>query len=142
MALVGKVAQQIAEAAGLVPMRRRAVSQRTFWCYTCDRPSAGVRCAHDTTHDGITHGSAAECGWYQGLVWRQGLGEIRGLCPHPVFLLPGGIRYTADAEYWEGDTHCVAEYKSTYTARGREWRRTRRLFKERYPEIQLVEVIA
>lgn len=139
--IVGKLAEQIAAGAGLVPPPRRRLSTPTFYCTVCDVSWPGTACADDPTHAGRKHGSAAEARWYVTLEWREVHGEIRDLRPHPRFTLPGGIVYTADAEWWEGPRHCVGEYKSKYTAKGREWRRTRKLFQEAYPALVLVEVV-
>ena len=147
MTLFGTVAQQVAEAAGLAtPPGGKVPHIPTFRCLVCDVgwPDASF-CPLDRTHPGIAHDSASEDRWYQGLVVRQRVGEIRELRAHPQYpLLVNGVpvaSYTADATYVEAGRRVVADYKSRYTAKSRTWQRTKRIFKACYPYLVLVEVV-
>ena len=147
MTLFGPVAQQVAQAAGMLPTPGGRVPHiPTFRCLVCDIGWPDARaCPVDPDHPGIAHDSASEDRWYQGLVVRERAGEIAELRPHPAFpLLVNGVAvgtYTADAAYLEAGQRIVADYKSRYTARSRAWRRTARLFRACYPDTRLVEVV-
>ena len=147
MTLFGKVAQQVAEAAGLAtPPGGKVPHTPTFRCRVCDVgwPDA-TGCPLDATHPGIAHDSAGEDRWYQGLVVRARAGELTDLRAHPQYPLVINdvpvATYTADATYVAAGQRVVADYKSRWTAKDPRWARTKKIFKACYPHLVLVEVV-
>lgn len=106
-----------------------------------------------TTLYGLTFDSQAEAARYCDLLLLQEAGEIYSLECQPTFLLLEGftdcagkrehaIKYTADFAYRENGRHVVEDVKSRATKKSRDWPLRRKLFKSKYPTIELREVMA
>ncbi len=101
---------------------------------------------------GIQFDSEAERARYYVLREQEELGFIRNLECHPAFVLLEGfkdctgkreqaIKYTADFSYTTEGRQVVEEIKSKATAAARDWSLRRKIFKHRYPDIELKVVM-
>lgn len=106
-----------------------------------------------TTLHGLTFDSQAEAARYCDLLLLQEAGEIYSLECQPTFMLLEGftdctgkreraIKYCADFRYIENGRVIVEDVKSKSTKGARDWPLRRKLFKVKYPEIELREVMA
>ncbi len=106
------------------------------------------------THvDGYKFDSVAESVRYGELKLLERAGLISGLKVHPEYeLLPPfkdragkyerAIKYKADFAYVERGQVVVEDVKSAATRGARDWSLRRKLFKHRYPDVELREVAA
>lgn len=97
--------------------------------------------AEKTWVDGICFDSAKEARMYQDLKILQAAGEIKGFCRQPEFILVDGnektraITYKADfIVFWDDGRVQIIDTKGYET---KEWKRTEKLFKLRYPELEI-----
>lgn len=92
--------------------------------------------------------SQAEMRRYLELLQRQNRGEISGVRAHPTFeLQPAfrdkqggrhyGITYTPDFEYFEQGQWIVEDVKGGKGTQTEVWRVKAKLFRAKYPEIEL-----
>jgi len=103
-------------------------------------------------YDGFKFDSVKERDRYIELRFLEHAGKISGLEVHPRFELipkqPGeqAAYYTADFAYWDNDfkaktkTRIVEDVKSPATAKAKDYILRRKLFRQRYPEIEFREV--
>ena len=106
-----------------------------------------------TVVQGITFDSLAEANRYCELCILERIGEIIALECQPTFLLlpafkdctgkkERAITYKADFRYQQDGRWIVEDVKSKATAKSRDWSLRRKLFKHRFPTIELREVAA
>lgn len=98
--------------------------------------------AKKTVVDGVTFPSRAEADYYCELKILEDIGDVLGFCRQPEFILQDGdgtvIRYKADFIVWHKNGEVeVIEVKGMPTP---DWILREKLFRARYPDIQLVVV--
>lgn len=109
--------------------------------------------AQKTIVDGVCFDSKTEARRYTDLLILQKAGIISDLKCQPSFVLLEGfkditgkreqaIKYRADFQYFEDGRKVVEDVKSKATSKARDWSLRRKLFKHRFPEIELREVYA
>ena len=109
--------------------------------------------AQKTVINDIVFDSKLEANRYTDLLILQKAGIISDLKCQPAFVLLEGfkditgkreqaIKYRADFVYYENGRKVVEDVKSKATAKARDWSLRRKLFKHRFPEIELREVYA
>jgi hypothetical protein len=94
--------------------------------------------------DGICFDSNKEAEYYNNLKMLMRAGAIKGFCRQPQFILVEGneqeraITYSADFIVFNNDGTCrVIDTKGYETA---EWERTYKMFRIKYPELELTIV--
>jgi hypothetical protein len=132
------------EAAGV----RQSHDSHAAVAEAAERPGEGeakrskfgnVRC----TVDGIPFDSQAEARRYGELCLLQQAGEISELRPSPAqpkkerFTLAGGITYTPDFTYVERGHRVAEDVKGGRATATAHFRDKAKLFRERYPAIEL-----
>jgi hypothetical protein len=94
--------------------------------------------------NGITFDSRPEADRWDELVAERAAGRITNLTRQVVIrVVINGVfvfRYTADFQYMRDGKRVVEDVKSPYTAKFREWKRTRKIIKALY-NLDIVEVI-
>lgn len=91
--------------------------------------------------DGICFDSRKEADYYQELKLLQQIGEIKGFCRQPEFLIVDGdvehraITYKADFIIFHHDgTFEIIDVKGYESE---QWKRTEKMFRLRYPDLEL-----
>ena len=93
-----------------------------------------------TEYAGRQYASAREAKRAQELDLMKRAGEIAGWIPQYPFLLAGGIKYVADFVVLQNDGRWRAEdVKSAATRRIAAYRMKRRLFRERFKGMEIIE---
>ena len=108
---------------------------------TEDKPKKSKYNAKKTRISGILFDSTKESAYYQSLVMLQKIGEVKGFCRQPVFVLQEGdetesaITYRPDFIVWYADRVEIVDVKG-YSKQG-DWERTYKMFRIKYPELEL-----
>ncbi len=103
------------------------------------RHKFGVAPAAARTEDGITFHSKRELLRYQQLKLARLAGEVVQFLPQaPTFVLPGGVRYTADFLVFWADGHVTVE--DTKGHRTESYKAKKRMVEALYPPITITEI--
>jgi hypothetical protein len=105
---------------------------------TTDQPKPSKYGNVRTELDGHTFDSKAEARRYTELKQLVRAGEIAGFGIQPSFVIARGARYIADFIVWDNDgNHWVEDVKSPATAKNSTFVLKARLFREKYPCLEL-----